>query len=254
MIATLRRKMAAAADPERAVAQQAYMKSTMPYYGLKLPQVRVICREVLDGEALTCEKWKETIVELWRGARRREERYAAMYMLNMRRHAVCLSPRDMPMLEELVVTGAWWDHVDELAMVIGDLLRKHPKEMRPLMRRWSTDPDMWKRRVSIICQLRFKRDTDLDLLYANIEPNLGDRDFFIRKAIGWALRQYAWTDPKEVARYVSEHETELSGLSKREALKNISSLSPSGSSQVAKRAQSARRPQPAPRGGLGRGA
>ena len=89
------------------------------------------------------------------------------------------------------------------------------------MRRWSTDANMWKRRVSIICQLRFKGDTDLELLYRNIEPNLADREFFIRKAIGWALRQYAWTDPKEVARYVRGHEAQLSGLSRREALKNI---------------------------------
>ena len=221
MINRLRREMSAAADPERAAGMQAYMKSTMPYYGIRLPQVRAICREVLDGEAMTCDEWKRTIVDLWRGARRREERYAAMYMLTMRRHAECLSPRDMPMLEKLVVSGAWWDHVDELAMVIVDLLRKHPKQMRPVMRRWSTDPDLWKRRVSIICQLRFKRDTDLELLYANIESNLGDRDFFIRKAIGWALRQYAWTDPKEVTRYVRAHEKQLSGLSKREALKNI---------------------------------
>jgi len=221
VISRLRREMSAAADPERAAGMQAYMKSTMPYYGIRLPQVRAICREVLDGEAMTCDEWKGTIVGLWRGARRREERYAAMYMLTMRRHAGCLSPRDMPMLGELVVSGAWWDHVDELAMVIGDLLRKHPKQMRPVMRRWSTDPDLWKRRVSIICQLKFKRETDLELLYANIEPNLGDRDFFIRKAIGWALRQYAWTDPKEVARYVRAHEKQLSGLSKREALKNI---------------------------------
>jgi len=221
VINQLRREMSAAADPERAPGMQAYMKSTMPYYGIRLPQVRAICREVLDGEAMTCDEWKRTIVDLWRGARRREERYAAMYMLTMRRHAECLSPRDMPMLEKLVVSGAWWDHVDELAMVIVDLLRKHPKQMRPVMRRWSTDPDLWKRRVSIICQLRFKRDTDLELLYANIESNLGDRDFFIRKAIGWALRQYAWTDPKEVTRYVRAHEKQLSGLSKREALKNI---------------------------------
>ena len=89
------------------------------------------------------------------------------------------------------------------------------------MRAWSTDPDLWKRRVSIICQISFKKETDLELLYANIEPNLADRNFFIRKAIGWALRAYAWTDPEEVARYVSVNEARLSGLSRREALKNI---------------------------------
>jgi len=111
-------------------------------------------------------------------------------------------------------------HVDELAMVIGSLPAKDPRRVRPLMRRWSNDTDRWKRRVSIICQLRFKRQTDLALLYADIEPNLGDRDFFIRKAIGRARRKYAWTDPEKVKRYVVAH-AEMSGLSRREALKNI---------------------------------
>ena len=200
---------------------QAYMKSTMPYYGLRMADVRAISRDVFDGIDLDCASWRKTILTLWRGAKRREERYAAMHLIGQRRYRDCLGVDDMPMLEELVVTGAWWDHVDELAMVIGDLLRSHPRQMRALMRRWSTDPNMWKRRVSIICQLRFKRDTDLDLLYANIEPNLADKEFFIRKAIGWALRQYAWTDPQEVARYVRANESRLSGLSRREALKNI---------------------------------
>jgi 3-methyladenine DNA glycosylase AlkD len=89
------------------------------------------------------------------------------------------------------------------------------------MLRWSRDKDIWKRRSSIICQLGFKQDTDLDLLYACIEPSLDSDEFFLRKAIGWALRQYAWTDPDEVIRYVNAHEGSLSGLSKREALKNV---------------------------------
>ena len=220
MITRLRRELKTAADPTRAPAMQAYMKSTMPYYGVNLPQVRAITRDVF-GEALTCDELRETVLRLWREARFREERYAAQILLAQKQYRQCLSPADMPMLEELVVTGAWWDLVDELAVVIGDVLRRHPKRVRPLMRRWSTDSNMWKRRVSILCQLKFKRETDLDLLYANIEPNLADREFFIRKAIGWALRQYAWTDPAEVARYVRENEGRLSGLSKREALKNI---------------------------------
>ena len=213
--------MAAEADPQRAAGMQAYMKSTMPFYGLRLSQVRAISTEVLDGSSMTCDEWKETIVELWRGARRREERYAAQYLLTLKRHQDCLGPRDMPMLEELIVTGAWWDHVDELAHLIGDLLLAYPKTMRPLMRAWSTDEHLWKRRVSIIGQVGLKRDTDLKLLYANIEPNLADRDFFIRKAIGWALRQYAWTDPEPVRAFVEQHRAVLSPLSVREALKNL---------------------------------
>ena len=214
--------MAAAADPARAPAMQAYMKSAMPYYGLRLPQVRAITREVFADVDVSCEEAKTIVMALWRGARRREERYAAVHLLTWQRYERCLSPADMPMLEELVVSGAWWDHVDELAMVIGELLRRHPRRMRPLMRAWSTDADMWKRRVSIICQLRLKSGTDLDLLYSNVGANASDPEFFIRKAIGWALRQYAWTDPDEIARYVRAHGASLSGLSRREATRHLS--------------------------------
>ena len=222
MIDALRSEMAAAADPRKAAAMKAYMKSSMPYYGISSPDLARIYRRVFASHGLNgCAAWRRTIHELWRDAQYREERYAAIALLSDRGHRDCVRPDLMPLIEEMVVTGAWWDLVDSLAHVVGDLLRSHPRQMRPRMRRWSTDPNLWKRRVSIICQLGFKRETDLDLLYANIAPNLADREFFIRKAIGWALRQYAWTDPKEVARYVREHEAELSPLSRREALKNI---------------------------------
>ena len=202
---------------------QAYMKSTMPYYGVTSPKVDVICKKIFAEHSLeSCGEWRDAILELWRSARFREERYAAIRLISVKRHRECWTPGLMPMLEEMIVDGAWWDYVDSTAHVVGELLLTHPKEMKPVMRAWSTDENLWKRRVSIICQHSFKRDTDLELLYANIEPNLADRDFFIRKAIGWALRAYAWTDPKEVARYVREHDAQLSGLSRREALKNIS--------------------------------
>ena len=222
LLSRLRAEMSAAADPARAPAMQAYMKSTMPFHGLSMPQVRAISRTVFTQRAPTgCAEWQREVLALWRGAKFREERYAALMLAADRRYADCRTPDAMAMFEEMIVSGAWWDHVDEVAHLVGEILRAHPKPMTRLMRSWSTDANLWKRRVSIICQLRFKRDTDLDLLYANIEANLADRDFFIRKAIGWALRQYAWTDPGEVARYVHAHENQLSGLSKREALKNI---------------------------------
>jgi len=222
LLPRLRASLKAQADPARALGMQAYMKSTMPYHGVRMPQVRATAVSAFaKAELKSCEEWRSEVLAIWRGAKFREERYAAMMLAADRRHANCRGPESLPMFEEMIVTGAWWDYVDEVAHVVGDLLRRHPKRIRPLMRRWSTDPNLWKRRVSIICQLSFKADTDLDLLYANIEPNLADRDFFIRKAIGWALRQYAWTDPQEVARYVRAHEAQLSGLSRREALKNI---------------------------------
>jgi 3-methyladenine DNA glycosylase AlkD len=219
---SLREELAAHANPEKALAMQTYMKSAMPYYGINLPELRTICRLVFAQYPITsCAQWEAAAMQLWRQAEFREERYAAIELLGLKAHRDCWTPQLAPALEEMVVTGAWWDLVDGIAHVFGELLRKHPQEISPLMRAWSTDSDLWKRRMSIICQLSLKRDTDLELLYANIEPNLSDREFFIRKAIGWALRQYAWTDPKEVARYVATHEAQLSGLSRREALKNI---------------------------------
>jgi 3-methyladenine DNA glycosylase AlkD len=92
--------------------------------------------------------------------------------------------------------------------------------MRSAMLAWARGDDLWKRRSAILCQLGFKGETDLGLLYACIEPSLGSKEFFLRKAIGWALRQHAWTDPAEVARWVAANEERLSPLSRREALKN----------------------------------
>jgi 3-methyladenine DNA glycosylase AlkD len=219
---SLRAALAAAADPERAPGMQAYMKSEMPYRGVKSGDVRAISKRVFgEHPPDSCDAWQAAILELWRGAQYREERYAALELIALRRHRECRSPDVLPMYEELITTGAWWDYVDAVAHHVGELLRTNPKLIRPVMRAWSEDKNIWKRRVSIICQISFKRDTDLELLYANIEPNLADRSFWIRKAIGWSLRAYAWTNPKEIARYVAANESRLSGLSRREALKNI---------------------------------
>jgi 3-methyladenine DNA glycosylase AlkD len=131
----------------------------------------------------------------------------------------------LPLYEELIVGGAWWDVVDEVATgSLRELLVADPEVMGRQMREWSVSPNLWKRRSSIICQVGRRRSIDLRLLYDCIEPNLADRDFFIRKAIGWALRDYAWVEPEEVVRYVALYEARLSGLSRREALKNVSKL------------------------------
>jgi 3-methyladenine DNA glycosylase AlkD len=122
----------------------------------------------------------------------------------------------------MIVDGAWWDHVDAIVTQrFWPILQSDRDAMKTAMLAWSRDDNMWKRRSAILCQIKAKAATDLDFLYACIEPNLDSTEFFLRKAIGWALRQYAWTDPAEVKRYVAANETRLSGLSRREALKNI---------------------------------
>jgi 3-methyladenine DNA glycosylase AlkD len=220
---TVRTALAAIGDPVRARGQQAYMKSAMPYLGVSAVPLRNVCKEVFkDLRWPDSTAWRADVLALWRGATHREERYAAIELSGVRAARPFQRMDALTMYEEMIVTGAWWDYVDAIAgHRLWAILENDRPAMRKTMLAWSRDRDMWKRRSSIICQLRAKRETDLDLLYACIEPSLDSKEFFLRKAIGWALRQYAWTDPDEVRRYVAANEGRLSGLSKREALKNI---------------------------------
>jgi 3-methyladenine DNA glycosylase AlkD len=220
---TVRDALRQAADPAKAAPMQAYMRSEMPYLGVATPERRAVLRQLFsDLDYPDAATWRRAVLEIWRGARWREERYAAIALTGVRRFERFQDLAALPLYEEMIVTGAWWDYVDEIAAHrLGDLLRRLPRGMARRMRAWSRGPDMWKRRSAILCQLTFRGDTELDLLYDCIEPSLESSEFFLRKAIGWALRQHAWTDPGEVRRYVQEHRERLSPLSTREALKNV---------------------------------
>ena len=223
LLLDIRRALQRAGDPSRAPAMQAYMKSSMPYHGVPAPSLRQVCKTVFaDVEFATALQWQKQVLSVWRGARFREERYAAIQLTGHACGTTFQTPASMKMYEEMIVTGAWWDYVDEIAARrVGPILRDHPAPMRRAMLAWSRSKDLWKRRTAILCQLAFKTETDLGLLYTCIEPSLGSREFFLRKAIGWALRQYAWTDGAEIKRYVRVNRARLSALSCREALKNL---------------------------------
>lgn len=201
---------------------QAYMKSAMPYLGVTAVPLRAVCKRIFSKHPIVdCDTWQKDVLDLWRNASYREERYCAIELSGDKRATSFHTIAILPMVQEMITTGAWWDYVDVLASHrLGTMLERDPVPMKEAMLEWSTSENMWMRRSSILCQLRFGEDTDLELLYACIEPSLSSKEFFLRKAIGWALRQYAWTDPSEVKRYVKLHEGQLSGLSKREALKN----------------------------------
>jgi 3-methyladenine DNA glycosylase AlkD len=223
LLLRLRHELRRAGDPNRASAQQAYMKSEMPYYGVRLPVLGKICKQLFADVSFSSRTdWRKKVLDLWRGAQYREERYSAVALTGVKHAAQFQVPAELPLYEELIVTGAWWDYVDGIAARrVGPILQAYPEPMRKKMLSWSRSENLWKRRTSILCQLGFKQNTNLDLLYACIEASLDSREFFLRKAIGWALRQYAWTDPAEVRRYVRRNKDRLSGLSRREALKNI---------------------------------
>ena len=220
LVEQIKAELRGAAEPARAPQMQAYMKSTMPYLGVPLPATRRIARQAaLAHPPPDVGELLDRATDLWRTADYREERYAATELTGIRLAAGRLEL--LPLYTEMIVTGAWWDHVDGVSPRIGDLLLAHRSSMLPVIRQWSVDQDRWLRRSSIICQLGFKDRTDVDLLSEVIASNLSDREFFVRKAIGWALRQYARTDPDWVRAFVRAHEGSLSPLSRREATKHL---------------------------------
>lgn len=221
LVTELRRALEAAGDPKRAIQQQAYMKSEMPFAGVATPALRKIAREVFSAHPQPSEeRWQQAILALWRNAKYREERYAAIGLARAKPYRAFRTPAACPMFEEMIVTGAWWDYVDEIAInLIGELLRDHAGFMRGVLLDWARDADLWRRRSAIIAQLKFKAGTDLELLLAAIEPAMESKEFFLRKAIGWALREHSKTNPAFVIDFVGRNAATLSGLSKREAFK-----------------------------------
>jgi 3-methyladenine DNA glycosylase AlkD len=227
-VGAVRAALAEVGDPARAAQQQAYMKSALPYVGLAAPQLRALLRPLLAEERFIDRgSWEAAVRELWDDATHREEWYAAVELLRHRAYRQWLDPDLVPLLGHLVRSGAWWDVVDEVAThPVGDVLLGYRSEVTPVMDAWSVDPDsLWVRRTAMLSQMRHAGETDTDLLDRVLVANLDDtaygRDFFVRKALGWALRQYARTDPEWVRAWVRAHDDRLSGLSRREALKHL---------------------------------
>jgi 3-methyladenine DNA glycosylase AlkD len=222
VVLAARTALAERSDPVKAIAMRAYMKSAMPYRGVASPGVKAVVAAVVAEYPLTArDTWRDAALRLWREAEFREERYVGLGILGHRRYAHWRDSSMLPVYEELITTGAWWDFVDEIASRhVGPILLAEPTTVSPVVRGWINSPDMWLRRSSIICQLGAKDAVDLELLTDAIEANASDREFFVRKAIGWALRQYAWRDPTWVRAFVDDH-PELSGRSRREATKHL---------------------------------
>lgn len=235
LIAAIRQTLADHADPANAIAQQRYMKSAMPYRGLTMPVLRRVLRPVLattraapTSTALPRPRWEATIRTLWDEAAYREERYAALALARHRRYAGYLDAASLPLARHLVITGAWWDLVDETAgHLVGAIRRTDPDGLRPVLLGWAaTTPEepgaLWLRRTAIICQVGSKDRTDTTLLTEAARANLlgtatTSSDFFIRKAVGWALRDYARTDPAFVRDFLTAYQDRVSPLTRKEA-------------------------------------
>ena len=205
-------------DAEAAAAMQAYMKGIAPFFGIKAVPRRELLAEHIAAHGSPSLDELPTIVRDAFACPEREMHQTAVDLLM--KHARKLTPEHLPLVEELITTKSWWDTVDALAIhVAGVILKRHPKEIARWNKRWVKSPDKWLNRTAILFQNRWKKDIDQALLFANIDRHAAHPDFFIRKAIGWALRELGATDPESVKRFVKARK--LSPLSEREALRKL---------------------------------
>jgi 3-methyladenine DNA glycosylase AlkD len=220
MVSFVQAELFRLADPEKAVPMAAYMKTEMPFYGVPKPGRVPIARELkAQFPPADADDYRSKVLSLW-SLPHREEKYLAIGFAWTFRKYVVFSQIDL--FERMIVEGAWWDFVDELASpIVGKVVLEDRAIMRPVLERWIEGPEMWLRRSAILCQNRHKDQTDQEMLFDFCLRRADEKEFFIRKAIGWALREYARSRPEEVRQFLAEHGHRLSGLSHREASKHL---------------------------------
>jgi 3-methyladenine DNA glycosylase AlkD len=206
------------ANPANALPMQKYMRYQFPFLGIKTPERQALLRQFLKEHPLDEAQVAEVARGLWL-LPEREFHYVAMdLLLKLKKRGWYQD--DLGLLEELIIQKSWWDTVDVLApRMVGPYVQQYPQEGRQALDRWIESDNKWLRRSSLIHQLRFKEKTDEKLLYDYILKCRDSKEFFIQKAIGWALREYAKTNPESVLRFVEL--TDLPALSRREALKHL---------------------------------
>jgi len=206
------------ASQEIAAPMAKYMKNRFEYLGLKSPLRRELQKQFLKSNGLPPINDVEAIVNYLWEMPEREYQYFAMDLLNKLKNK--LPKESIYLYEKLIITKSWWDTVDLVAAkLIGNHIAKY-NEYEKLTADWSTHQNMWLRRTALLYQLKYKADTNTTILEAYIHQNLGSKEFFINKAIGWILREYSKTNPQYVIDFVSNTPA-LSNLSKKEALKRI---------------------------------
>lgn len=222
LAAMVQRELQARADPANAAPMQAYMKTEQPFYGVKKPDRQPVVKLMRSYPPEDSADWQRRILTLW-NLPHREERYLALdYMMLWRQYR---KPAALPLCKRLAQEGAWWDLADWVAgRLVSPILLAHRAEVKPVMDEWVEDDDMWVRRVAILSQLKHKAHTDEAQLYDYCLRRADEKDFFIRKAVGWALRDYSWTRPESVRDFLADHRDALSPLSYREAGKRLAKI------------------------------
>ena len=206
----------AVANPDDAGAMKAYMKNKFEFLGVKTPARRKLAKAFFKQQTDSVIDWN-FINEAWNNPYR-ELQYAALDYLESRKKL--LTPSDLPRLKKLAQTKSWWDTIDSLDRLVGTIIVRFP-ETKEIILSWSCDKDFWLRRLAIDHQLLRKEKTDTELLEKILVNNLGQTEFFINKAIGWALRDYSKTNPDWVRAFIERHQTEMAALSIREGSKYL---------------------------------
>lgn len=212
-------QLAAAADPGAAEKMSAYMRGRFTFYGITAPARRELQRRAADGLPAPSAGDLDAVARCLWERDERECQYAACD--HLRRHVRVLDAEFLVTAEHLITTKSWWDTVDTLAArVVGPIVAADPGS-RAFVDRWLESPNMWLARAAILHQLGRRDTTDADWLFAACLRWAGSPEFFLRKAIGWALREYAKTAPGAVAAFVDAHRADLAPLSVREATKHL---------------------------------
>ena len=217
-IAYLRKLFENEKNEEQAVAMARYMKNQFPFYGIKTPERRK-CMSTFFRETgiLALPLSHEFCLKLWDMPEREWQNAALDYLAN---YIGKLEVKDLPLLKTLITTKSWWDTVDMIASkLVGDLVLRNPDLIDTTMNDWVIHNNIWLRRTAILFQLTYKGQTNEKFLYEYIKKNADSKEFFIQKAIGWALREYSKINPDSVALFIKT--TELAPLSRREGSKYI---------------------------------
>ncbi len=206
------------ADPAQAAPMKKYMRDQFEYLGIKTPQSAALQKQFYAEYGLPEVTDLDPVLrDLW-ALPQREFQYVGLGLLDKSEKK--LPAKFIKTIEYLILTKSWWDTVDAIAgHTVGMHFRRFPDVREKYLPKWRASKNIWLRRTTILFQLNYKRETDFDLLCEIIRENLDSKEFFINKAIGWALRQYARVDPSAVSKFVKS--TPLHPLSKREAMKHI---------------------------------
>ncbi len=207
-------------DPEKAGPMAAYLKTDMPFYGVQKKGRVEVLRAIKKNLSIDSnDDYRKAVLELW-AQPHREEKYMAIAIAKEYTHY--LDHENIDLYRKLIVEGAWWDFVDDVAIkCVGIVHRDQRDEMAAVIEAWIEDDDMWLRRTALISPIKHKAETDYATLFDHCLRRAHETEFFIRKAIGWTLREYAKTEPERVRAFLIENREKWSGLTLREAGKHL---------------------------------